>query len=412
MLILQKRYHETVNQMKISKFLVGTTICSLTMMAVSTVFMNQAIFLELANFFDVNIAHARMSFTVVSLSYSVTFLLVGPTIDRVDLPKIAFCSALLLAMILMGTSFVTSYHFFLFCMLPMGFCAALIPASMFPYMSRIAPDKKKGLYVGSIVAAGTLGVIFGRVLSGIFTSLIDWQGAYRLIAMLVFICSIGAAIFLPRSTGTPVKDRVHLVDAYKKTYQLVFKVRVITLMLIGGTLFFGFLGIVTFLSYRLNNAPFNFTAGEIGWISFAGITALIAPLSGQLAGRFNIEKIIICGLLFGLISILILGWALTTPVIAIGLLLLFLSVYTCQPLIFMMVGNSVSHDFLGSASSLYIFFCIGGGSLASIFLGPIWTTFGWYGIVSICSGSIFSSMLLMLLLTKKRKQLFRPISCG
>lgn len=389
--------------MKKSNFIVVTTVCSLTMMAVSTVFMNQSIFLELSNYFNVSVAHARMSFSIVSLSYSLTFLLSGPIVDRGNLPKIVFWSALLLATILMITSFVTSYQSFIFCMLPIGVCAALIPASMFPYMSTIPADNKKGLYVGSIVAAATLGVILGRVLSGIVTPVIGWNGAYRLISMLVFICTMMAAIFLPWSSGTTVKKSIHILDAYKKSYQLVFKTRVITLMMIGGTLFFGFLGIVTFLSYRLYHSPFNFSAGEIGWISFAGISALVAPFSGQLSNRLNIEKIILCGLLSSFISCLILGWALTIPAITIGLLLLFLSVYICQPLIFMMIGSSVSTECLGSASSLYIFFCIGGGSLASIVMGPIWTTWGWSGIIAVCSASMITSLILMLLLRIKKE---------
>ncbi len=67
----------------------------------------------------------------------------------------------------------------------------------------------------------------------------------------------------------------------------------------------------------------------------------------------------------------------------------------------MMVGNNVSFDALGSASLSYIFFCIGGGSLASILLGPIWTILGWPIKVAVCTSSMIISMMLMLLVIWK-----------
>ncbi len=381
--------------MENSKLAIVFAICLLTMMAVSTVFINQSIFLELSDFFHIDVEFSRVSFSVVSLSYSVAFLLIGPVMDRGNLPLIALGSALILAILLMGTSFVTNYPLFLLCMLPIGFCAALVPAAMFPFIAEKAGTEKKGIYVGSIVASATLGVIWGRVLSGFFTSFIGWHGAYRVISLLMFTCVVLAALSLPRFTPTTAVKSDTLPFDYMNTYSSLLRSKVIVPLLIGGTLFFGFIGIITFLSYRLNEAPFHWSSSEIGWVSCAGITALVAPLSGHLATRLQLEKIVLYGLFGSLVSCLILGWASTTAVVVGGILLLFLSVYICQPLIFMIVGRTVAPDSTGSASSLYIFFCIGGGSLASIVSGPIWTNFGWSGVVAICSASIIISLVLL-----------------
>nr|WP_269746323.1 MFS transporter [Desulfogranum japonicum] len=377
-------------------------ICSLVMMAVSTVFMNQAILLELSQFFSVSLPEARLSFSYVSLSYSITFLLAGPIMDQGNLRYIALYSALLLAGTLFMTPYVGTYPGFLLCMFPLGICAALIPASMFPCMALIAPEKNKGFYVGSVVAAATLGVIWGRVLCGVLTSLIGWSGAYQVIAIVVLICTVLAAVYLP-SGSRKATTETSLITAYTKAYRLVFQKRSMGLMLVGSTLFFGFLGMVTFLSYRLNLSPFFFSSGEIGCISFAGITALVAPFSGHLSHKYPSEKIIFAGLCFALASSLLLGWASNVPFIILGLFLLFLSVYTCQPLIFLLVGRSVSAEFVGSASSFYIFFCIGGGSLSSMILGPVWTVYGWHGTVVACSLSIGASLILMLLLKSDKR---------
>lgn len=382
--------------MQRSDFTALIIICLLTMSAVATVFMNQAIFLELAAFFHISTASARFSFSMVSLSYSVTFLFAGPCMDSCNLPKVSIWSSFCLAAVLLAASFTGSYQGFVSCMIPIGVFAALVPASMFPYIATIAPDRKKGLYVGAIVASSTMGVIFGRVLSGIVTAIASWSMAYIATSLLVLTLSLCMAFLVPSFRGTIIKNKIPVLKMYKNLFLLLSGKRTIALLLLGASLFFGFIGIVTFLSYRLNNAPFNFSSGQIGWISFTGITALIAPVSGQLAAKFNIDKIIFYGLAAALAACFIVWKAISIPLISIGLLLLFLSVYTCQPLIFMKVGDNVPAESLGSASSLYIFFCIGGGSLASIFLGPVWIAFGWTGIILACSSSIAVGLALLI----------------
>jgi len=150
-----------------SKILIA---CTINMLAVSTVFMTQSIFLELSESFKIDITQARFSFSIVSLFYSASFFFLGPAADKFDLPKIAFTGLLLLAMTTFYASYAASFSLFIIAMALMGICAASIPASMFPHIAKTSPQNKIGIYVGSIVAAGTLGVIFGRVSMGILGS--------------------------------------------------------------------------------------------------------------------------------------------------------------------------------------------------------------------------------------------------
>jgi hypothetical protein len=88
------------------------------MLAVSTVFMTQSIFLELSEFFKIHITQARFSFSIVSLFYAVAFIFLGPAADKFDLPKNFFNRAYFAVyygflLILCGKfSFVHSRHGF------------------------------------------------------------------------------------------------------------------------------------------------------------------------------------------------------------------------------------------------------------------------------------------------------------
>ena len=149
--------------------------CTINLLAVSTVFITQSIFLELSEFFKIDITQARFSFSIVSLFYAVAFIFLGPAADKFDLPKISLTGLVLLSITVFCSSYLASFSLFIVAMALIGIFAALIPASMFPHIAKTSPKNKIGIYMGTIVASGTLGVIFGRVSMGVLTSIIGWQ---------------------------------------------------------------------------------------------------------------------------------------------------------------------------------------------------------------------------------------------
>jgi len=385
-----------------SKILIA---CTINLLAVSTVFMTQSIFLELSESFKIDITQARFSFSIVSLFYAASFFFLGPAADKFDLPKIAVTGVLLLAITVFGSSYAASFSLFIIAMALMGICAALIPASMFPHIAKTSPKYKIGIYMGSIVASGTLGVIFGRVSMGLLTSIIGWQFSFRVVSFVLFFLSALTFLSLVEKHDEKSKNHQKLTRLYANSIRLFFNPKILSLLLAGFSLLFGFLGMVTFLTYRLIAPPFNFSSGEVGWISFAGITALIAPFAGNLSQKIGTYKIIFPGLLICLLSFQVMGWFQSITLTALGLLLLFLGVYACQPLMFLLIGQNVPKESIGSASSLYILFCIGGGSLSSIFLGPVWRSYGWHGITTLCSISLLISLLIMSIITLKERDI-------
>jgi YNFM family putative membrane transporter len=51
--------------------------CTINLLAVSTVFMTQSIFLELSESFRIDLTQARLSFSIVSLFHAVSFFSSG-----------------------------------------------------------------------------------------------------------------------------------------------------------------------------------------------------------------------------------------------------------------------------------------------------------------------------------------------
>ena len=377
--------------------------CTINLLAVSAVFMTQSIFLELSESFGIDLTQARFSFSIVSLFYAISFFFLGPAADKFDLPKIAVTGLLSLAMAVFISSYTTDFSLFIVTMALTGISAALIPASMFPHIAKTSPQDKKGAYVGSIVASGTLGVIFGRVLMGLMTAHIGWQYSFRILSGVLFALSALTFLSLVEKQNVTTESHQKLTRLYTKSIRLFFSLDCLPLLLAGFSLFVGFLGMVTFLTYRLIAPPFNLSSGGVGWISFAGITALIAPFAGGISQKVGIYKLILPGLLICLLSFQLMGWFQSILLVVISLLILFLGVYTCQPLMFLLMGQRLPEDSIGSASSFYILACIGGGSLSSIFLGPAWRSYGWHGITILCSISLTISLFIMSIIALKEK---------
>jgi len=360
----------------------------MTMMAVATVFMTQSIFLEISTSFHIDIARARFAFSVASLSYSAAFFFIGPLADRFDLPKIAITGLMALSVAIFCAASTTRFSLFITAMGLTGFSAALIPASMFPHMTLLAPKEKLGLYVGTIVASGTLGIVFGRVVMGILTAHLGWQVAFRIVSAFLLLLAAMGRVFMVEKNRRRTPSRKSIADLYLDSLRLFLSPRPLALLLTGFLLFFGFLGMVTFLTYHLVAPPFLFTSGEVGWISLAGLTALIAPFAGHLSQKTGPFRVSLPGLGLCLVALQLMGWFQSVPLITLGLLLLFAGAYCCQPLIFLLIGECVPKESLGSASSLYILVCIGGGSLSSMVLGPVWTSYGWPGVTLACTLSL------------------------
>ena len=398
---------------EITKILIA---CTINLLAVSTVFMTQSIFSELAVSFSIDVTQARFSFSIISIFYAAAFFFLGPAADKFDLPKIAVTGLILLAVTVIGASYAPGFGMFILAMALMGVCAALIPASMFPHVARISPQNKIGVYVGLIVASGTLGVIFGRAAMGILTEVMGWQISFRIFSAALLILSAVTQRILVEKNNEQRGNSTRLTDLYANSMRLMLKPEILSLLLVGFSLYFGFLGMITFLTYRLLASPFHFSSGEIGWISFAGITAVIAPFAGSISQKTGALKIIFPSLFVSLLSFQLMGWFQSIPLIILGLLLLFLSVYSCQPTVFLLIGQRVPRESIGSASSLYILFCIGGGSLSSILLGPVWHSYGWHGITVFCSVSLLASLCIMAATApgkkRQRTEVIEPTKCS
>jgi YNFM family putative membrane transporter len=351
-----------------------------TCVAVSTIYMTQPVFPEIAASFDADREDARLVFTVASFVYALAFFLFGPLTDRIRGTVLGGAGALAVAVLVVPA--VLAPHFAVFALLLAlaGVAAAAVPAAMIALMPRIAPEGLVGAFFGLIIGATVAGITLGRSLTGVVAEWTDWRTAVVLLAALNGLAAVALRLLLPAAASTPAaaRNRTAVGQAYLAAARMFGHGPVVRLLGIGVLLFFGYLGVVTFLTYRLAEAPFGYSAGEIGAISLIGLVGVLgAPLAGRLSGRIAPRQVVLLGLGLVLAGIAALGVASHTALVVAGMLLLFLGVFSCQPAVLVLLAQAVPAERRGAASSLYMLVCLLAGSLSSAALGPVWSGGGW-----------------------------------
>lgn len=377
-----------------SNRLIVAVACVTTCLAVSSVYVMQPVMAEIAYRFSVSASDARLAFSVVSVTYALAFFLLGPLSDRLD-PRVLSAVGLLAAACCTGAgSFVTEYRQLLVLLAVQGAFAAMPPAAMFALMPRIARKESMGTYFGFVIAASVVGITLGRSSMGLLTAQWGFASAMR-ICGLSLLAAAALNCILPASASA---NRHSIAAAYGNALKMLCTPQLLRLLSIGFFLFFGYLGVLTFLTLRLHEAPFAFDSAAIGRVSLLGLSAVFgAPVSGRLVTRFGSLHVALCGMTVVLAAIACLATAASTGVLVLGLFLLFLGVFSCQPAVFVRITTRVDVAQRGAASSLYLLTCLGAGSVASAGLGGLWNTQGWWAVCACGAGSVFLGMCVALI---------------
>lgn len=374
----------------------------MTVLAVACIYMTQPLFATISARFVITDTAARLAFAWPLITYALAFFAIGPLTDRLRPLSLAGGGSVGVAILLLLAAGATSYPIFVTALALAGAVAATVPAATFSLMGRVAPPHRLGVYFGMAIAASVSGITIGRTLGALIA---DRYGLdTMLVSMAILLAMVSLPAFLMRKVvGLPAGATLSLAAVYKSGFGILRDLLVIRYLLGGFLLFFGYIGVLTFLTLRLQQTPFNYSLEQIGWISAVGLIAIIgAPGSGFAIKRWGPQRSSVASLLVVLVAIVTLWFSQVFLGTAFGLLILFLGVFACQPTILVLLANSVSPVSRGAASSMYLLVCLGGGGVSSLILGSIWDSYAWDGI---CAAALLAVCLsfLIFLLTSVRK---------
>ena len=237
--------------------------------------------------------------------------------------------------------------------------------------------------VGGIIAASVMGGLVGRVVGGVIASAAGWRTSFAVFGAVTLACAALLARGLDGARREPIGWRV----AYAGMLAHLVERRLVGAFLIGFSLFFGFIGIFTYLPYHLSGAPYRLSTALVSSVYLVYLAGVVvSPIAGRLAGRFSPRLLMGVGLVVAGAGM---GATLLGPLgaIVLGLVILCVGMFTTQAIAPGFVNTS-ARSAKGGANALYLCFYYVGGTLGSVLPGMAWQAWRWPGVVGVCAASL------------------------
>ncbi|NKF22442.1 MFS transporter [Solimonas marina] len=244
--------------------------------------------------------------------------------------------------------------------------------------------------VTALYVAGTIfGGFCGRLVSGLIAEFSGWRLAFFGLAVLQLLLAVLIRAWLapdrvqPRANGaarvpfTAPLSHPGLRAMYATGFMMLF------------ALVAGF----TYVSLRLADAPFLLGPGALSAIFVVYLVgALTTPVSGRLLNRYG-HGAVLTGAWIAAITGLLITLLPSLALTIVGLALFSAGIFFAQTAATTFVGEAMPAA-RGAAVGLYVTSYYLGGSVGGVLPAPLWTHFGWAGVVAlICTAGMMSMLV-------------------
>ncbi|MCA1611719.1 MAG: MFS transporter [Acidobacteria bacterium] len=359
-----------------------------TVAVYADIYITQPILPVLSREFRVRPATAGLSISIVVLMIAIVSIPYGSLSDAVGRKPVMVTTLFLLGVPTLLCAVAPSFPVLV---VFRGLQGALIPgvtAIAVAYLGDAYPVEELGPKVGGWIAASVAGGLIGRVVSGLLADWTNWRAPFLLFGVLTIAAAAGLARELPRAPSRPVR----LALAGREITQHFSNRRLIGAFVIGGAVFFCFIGIFTYLPYYLTSPPFRLSTAFVSSIYLVYVAGIFTSIaSGRLSRRFGGRRVMAVGLVIAALAVT--GTLIrSVPAIIGSLVILCVGMFTVQSTAPAFV-NSNARTGKGAAGALYVGFYYVGATFGSILPGLAWQAWGWPGVVSSCVTALAVGLL-------------------
>jgi len=335
--------------------------------------------------FGVSAALAGATISAVVFSIAATSLAYGPLADAIGRKKTMAGGCALLAVATLACAFAPNFGALVALRAVQGLLIPAVTAVAVAYLGELRDGGDPGAYVGAYIGATVLGGLVGRVGSGLIAQASSWRVPFVAFAGLTLLAALGLAF--ARGAREAHVRRSSVGESVREMRAHVRDPRLVGAFVVGATLFFGFIGIFTYLPYLLAARPYALSTGAIAWFYASYAAGVItAPLAGRLSKRVARGTLMAAG-----IAVAIAGSLLTLVpglvAISLGTIVLCIGMFGAQAIAPAYV-NVMAESGKGGANALYQTSYYAGAIFGSTLPGLALERFGWPGVVATCGGSL------------------------
>ncbi len=368
----------------------------------ANMYTTQAILPVFSTDFHISAPTAGLTVSLLVLAVAIGSLFYGPLSDRVGRKTVMVAASALVIVPTIFCGLAPNFTVLVILRIVQGLLMPGLTSVAIPYVNEEFAGKGRGLAMGIYTFGLTLGGLFARVGSSALTGLYGWRIALEVFALPTLIAVIVMWRFLPdtrskhviatRTDRTAITNRKALVlQTLRDMLMHLRNRRLVGAFIVGFTLFFGYIGVFTFLPYYLTGSPFHLPTIALGLVYLLWLTGVFAPLAGSIAARIGSRRAIAYSMGMAAIGMLI-SLIPSLPIVIVGLGLLALGMFATQPAVNLYLGNTATSA-KGTAASMYLSLYYFGGSIGAVLPGYALLWNGWTGVILLCVAMVIVALV-------------------
>lgn len=360
-----------------------------TIVAYADMYLTQAVLPVLSAEFGVGAARAGLTVSVVVLAIAVASPFYGPLSDVLGRRRVMAGATALLGGMTLACAFAPTFGTLVALRAAQGLFVPGMTAVSIAYAGDRFHVRELPAVVGGVISASLVGGLLGRVLAGGIAARLGWRVSFVVFAAL----TAAAALLLGRGLeGGAGRERHGLAAAWRGMLAHLEDPPLVGAYLVGAALFFGWIGVFTFLPFHLASPPYGLSTGAISSVYLVyAAGALVSPFAGRLSTRFPPRRLVALGLAVEAIGIALL-LAPGLPAVVLGLVVLVSGAMTAQAIAPAFV-NVTARRAKGGANALYLTSYYVGGTLGASLPGLALERAGWSGVVLVCLAAVGVALL-------------------
>lgn len=360
-----------------------------TVAVYADLYITQPILPLLSKEFHVAPATTGLTVSVVVLMIAIVSSAYGSLSDSVGRKPVMVASCALLAAPTIACAFAPTFRALLVFRALQGFLMPGVTAVAVAYIGDYYSGADLGPKVGGWIAASVAGGLIGRVFSGLLAAGLNWRAPFVVFGAWTLV---GAAVIARSLPTRPGGEGLRLAEAYGGMFGHFRNRKLVGAFLIGGSVFFAFIGVFTYLPYYLTAPPFHLSTALVSSVYLVYAAGILTSLTiGKISQRAGGRAIMAAGFAIaaaGILATLVHALA----VIVTGLVVLCVGMFTVQSTAPAFV-NASARGAKGAAGALYVTFYYVGASLGSLLPGYALQLWGWPGVAASCIAALLLGLV-------------------
>ncbi|MDR0945241.1 MAG: MFS transporter [Bifidobacteriaceae bacterium] len=260
-----------------------------------------------------------------------------------------------------------------------GACS-VTPQIFIPIASQFSEPLNKSRNVGRVLSGLLVGVLGGRVLSGLVGEAWGWRSMYVIAALLMAVCAVVVLAALPAMPANYEGTWAGLMGSLLRLPRA--HPRLMAYSARSGLCFGSMLAMWSTLAFKLEGTPFHASSDVVGLLGLCGVCgALTASFAGRWVDRFGVRAFNVVGAGCQLAAWACLWFGQNTYAgIIAGIILLDIGMQCVQ-----LSNQSTAFALDPSASSrintIFMTTYFVGGAVGTLLAGAAWDAWAWAGVL-------------------------------